>query len=391
VPEALLEEVTDIIASPGLSLDLPFFKKAREAGIAIYGDIECLAREIKTPVVAITGTNGKSTVTTLVGLMAQEAGLNVAVAGNIGAPVLDRLAEHQSYDLWVLELSSFQLDLTHSLAPVAAMILNVSPDHLDRHHTLEAYIQAKQRVYHQAQTRLYNRNDRATQPDTRYETSGQNRSYGNEAPTSAQDWGLIHKEGQIYLAQGTQCIFSVDALLIKGVHNWHNALAACALADAAGIPIDAMVRVLSSFAGLEHRCQWLRTLDGVEWVNDSKGTNIGATVSAINGIGGSMQGKIVLIAGGQGKGADFHELAQSVADFVRSLVLIGEDADQMEVALSEVVPVSRATSLDNAVVIAKKHAKPGDVVLLSPACASLDMFRDYNHRGEVFASIVMGL
>jgi UDP-N-acetylmuramoylalanine--D-glutamate ligase len=152
-----------------------------------------------------------------------------------------------------------------------------------------------------------------------------------------------------------------------------------------------MVRVLSSFAGLEHRCQWLRTLDGVEWVNDSKGTNIGATVSAINGIGGSMQGKIVLIAGGQGKGADFHELTQSVADFVRSLVLIGEDADQMEVALSEVVPVSRATSLDNAVVIAKKHAKPGDVVLLSPACASLDMFRDYNHRGEVFASIVMGL
>jgi UDP-N-acetylmuramoylalanine--D-glutamate ligase len=390
IPDELLCDLTDIIASPGLSLDLPFLIKAREAGIAIYGDIECLAREIKAPVVAITGTNGKSTVTTLVGLMAKEAGLNVAVAGNIGAPVLDMLSEGH-HDLWVLELSSFQLDLTHSLSSLAATILNVSPDHLDRHHTLEAYIQAKQRVYHQAKTVLYNRDDKATMPVPAYHSPERLISYGNTPPSNSEDWGLIKKDELLYLAKGTQLIVSVDTLLIKGVHNWHNALAACALADAAGIPIEAIARVLGSFSGLEHRCQWLRTVDGIDWINDSKGTNIGATISAINGIGGAMQGKIVLIAGGQGKGADFHELNQAVADFVRSVVLIGEDADKIAAALNRVVPISRASSLDNAVTMAKAQAKPGDVVLLSPACASLDMFRDYNHRGEVFASSVMGL
>ncbi len=392
VPDELLNELTDIITSQGLYLDLPLFKKAGEKGIAIYGDIECLARELHVPIVAITGTNGKSTVTTLVGEMATVAGIKVAVAGNIGTPVLDRLNEHQQYDLWVLELSSFQLDLTYSLSAVAATILNVSPDHLDRHHTLEAYTQAKQRIYHQAQSILYNRDDLATAPLASDSSSAERViSYGNDSPASENDWGLINKEGQIYLAKGQNCLLSVDSLLIKGVHNWHNALAACALAEAVGIPQNAMISVLTSFAGLNHRCQWVKTIDGVDWINDSKGTNIGATISAINGIGGSMQGKIVLIAGGQGKGADFQELRQSIAGFVRSIVLIGEDADKMEVALADVVPITRASSLDNAVTIAKTQAKPGDVVLLSPACASLDMFRDYNHRGDVFAASVMGL
>jgi UDP-N-acetylmuramoylalanine--D-glutamate ligase len=390
-PEELLNKVTDIITSPGLSLETPFFKKAQEKGIAIYGDIECLAREITAPVVAITGTNGKSTVTTLVGEMAKAAGLKAAVAGNIGTPVLERVDDKQIYDLWVLELSSFQLDLTYSLKPKAATILNVTPDHLDRHHTLEAYKEAKQRIYHQAQTILYNRDDVATVPLTRYNTAQNMRSFGKEAASSSNDWGLITKETQIYIAKGTQGVFPVDSLLIKGVHNWFNALAACALADAVGISMDAMISVLQSFSGLNHRCQWVRTVDKVDWINDSKGTNIGATISAINGIGGSMQGKIVLIAGGQGKGADFYELSQPIGDFVRSIVLIGEDADKIEAALADVVPITRASSLDSAVVIAKKHAKPGDVVLLSPACASLDMFRDYNHRGEVFTSAVRGL
>lgn len=391
-PEELLASLTDIIASPGLSLDLPFFAKAREQGIAIYGDIECLAREIHAPVVAITGTNGKSTVTTLVGDMAKAAGINVAVAGNIGTPVLDMLSDALHYDLWVLELSSFQLDLTHSLSSLAATILNVSPDHLDRHHSMDGYIEAKQRVYHQAQTILFNRDDLATAPRAEdKERAERVISFGNDSPSSEHDWGLRNIDGQIYLAKGQDCLLAVDSLRIKGVHNWHNALAACALADTVGIYTEAMLRVLSSFAGLSHRCQWVRALDGVEWINDSKGTNIGATISAINGIGGSMQGKIVLIAGGQGKGADFNDLRQSIAGFVRSIVLIGEDADKMEAALAEVVPISRAESLDNAVKLAKTQAKPGDVVLLSPACASLDMFRDYNHRGEVFTASVMGL
>jgi UDP-N-acetylmuramoylalanine--D-glutamate ligase len=340
--------------------------------------------------VAITGTNGKSTVTTLVGEMAKAAGFRVAVAGNIGTPVLDLLDDEHQYDLWVLELSSFQLDLTFSLSPVVATILNVTPDHLDRHHTLEAYIQAKQRVYHRAKTALFNRDDRYTTPTNQDDFSQQRISFGQNSPTSG-NWGLINQDNKIYLAKGNDCLLSAESLLIKGVHNWLNALASCALADAAGISIQHIIKVLKTFGGLPHRCQWVRTLDGVEWINDSKGTNVGATISAINGIGGSMQGKIVLIAGGQGKGADFHELAQPIADFVRSIVLIGEDADKMEAELAHVVPIVRASSLEGAVTIARTQAKPGDVVLLSPACASLDMFRDFNHRGDVFASSVVGL
>lgn len=390
IPASLLEQVTDIICSPGLSLDTPFLKQALQRGVAVYGDIECLAREINTPVIAITGTNGKSTVTTLVGEMAKAAGMNVAVAGNIGTPVLDMLQDAASYDLWVLELSSFQLDLTYSLAPVAATILNVSPDHLDRHHTIEAYTQAKQRIYHQAKIALYNRDDRATVPAEAYHDISQLSSFGKDNPTQ-DNWGLVTQGSSVYLAKGADRIIAVDSLLIKGVHNWFNALAACALADAAGIARTCIVRVLQEFSGLPHRCQWVRSLEGVDWINDSKGTNIGATISAINGIGGSMQGKIVLIAGGQGKGADFHDLASPVADFVRSIVLIGEDADKMEAALADCVPVTRSSSLEHAVALAKTKAQPGDVVLLSPACASLDMFRDFNHRGDVFASSVMGL
>ncbi len=387
VPEDILGQLTDIIASPGLSLDTPLLQHAMHAGISVYGDIECLAREIHAPVIAITGTNGKSTVTTLVGEMAKAAGYNVAVAGNIGTPVLDMLDDEHQYDLWVLELSSFQLDLTSSLAPVAATILNVSPDHLDRHHTMDAYRCAKQRVYHQAQVVLYNRDDAYTEPPGQVVRAI---SFGNNQPI-ADDWGFINQEGKTYLAHGSSCFLATESVLIKGVHNWLNALAACALADAAGIPLQHIIGVLTTFSGLSHRCQWVRTLDGVEWINDSKGTNIGATISAINGIGGSMQGRIVLIAGGQGKGADFSELAQPIADFVRSIVLIGEDADKIVAALADVVPITRVSSLDNAVAVAKTQAKPGDVVLLSPACASLDMFRDFNHRGELFTSLVGGL
>ncbi|KTC83900.1 UDP-N-acetylmuramoyl-L-alanine--D-glutamate ligase [Legionella cincinnatiensis] len=424
IPDEIIHQLSDIIASPGLSLDTPFLKKAMKAGVAIYGDIECLAREIHAPVIAITGTNGKSTVTTLVGEMAKAAGYKVAVAGNIGTPVLDMLDDEHQYDLWVLELSSFQLDLTYSLEPIAATILNVTPDHLDRHHTMEAYIQAKQRIYHKAQVALFNRDDLHTVPivsshgeanisqDRRTNTpsstpqgplwdEGENEkrflreevnriSFGKDAPEK-NNWGLIQQENKIYLAKGHTCFLPVESVLIKGVHNWFNALAACALADTAGITQQHIIEVLTTFSGLPHRCQWVRILDGVDWINDSKGTNIGATISAINGIGGSMQGKIVLIAGGQGKGADFRELAQPIADFVRSIILIGEDADKIEAALADVVPISRASSLDNAVEVAKLQAKPGDVVLLSPACASLDMFRDFNHRGEAFASLVNGL
>lgn len=383
IPETLYAKLTEIISSPGVSLDADVMHKAIDLGIPIVGDIECLAREILAPVVAITGTNGKSTVTTLVGEMAKKSGLTVAVAGNIGTPVLDLLDNGIDYDLWVLELSSFQLELTYSLAPLAATILNVSPDHLDRHHSLEAYVQAKQRVYRHAKTVLYNRSDEKTLP---IHTLSNILSYGLSAPSS-NDWGIID-DGEPYLCQGSDKIMPINSLYIKGLHNWENALAACAIAELVGISRRDMVSVLEEFKGLPHRTQWVRTMGGVDFINDSKGTNIGATVSAISGIGGSVKGKIVLIAGGQGKGADFTELRIPVGEYVRSIVLIGEDADKLEKALADVVDITRASSLDEAVDLAALKAMPGDVVLLSPACASLDMFHDFNHRGQVFTQVV---
>lgn len=386
IPEDLFNEITEVILSPGVSLESMYVLKAKHCNLPIYGDVECLARELKSPVIAITGTNGKSTVTTLVGEMARAAGLNVAIAGNIGEPVLDKLASAHAYDLWVLELSSFQLDLIDSLQPIAATILNISPDHLDRHHTLDAYIEAKQKIYQNCGLAIYNHDDNYTKPwgDIPAISFGINSS-------NPESWGIVKENEKLYLAKGHHKLIATDSLLIKGVHNWVNALAACALAEAAGIEWSFLIQVLKSFSGLPHRCQRVRVLNEVEWINDSKGTNVGATVSAIKGIGGAMQGKIILIAGGQGKGADFRELTQPIADFVRSVVLIGEDADQIENDLSHIVPIKRAETLDAAVLLAKANAKPGDVVLLSPACASLDMFRDFNHRGELFTSFVNGL
>jgi len=389
-PSELYPQLTEIISSPGVPLDEPFMQKAIAMNIPVIGDIECLAREVKAPIIAITGTNGKSTVTTLVGEMAKAAGLTVAVAGNIGLPVLDILDVGVPYALWVLELSSFQLDLTNSLTPVAATILNITPDHLDRHHTMKAYIESKQRVYHGARTLLYNREDSQTLPQIESVKGAKLISFGLDAP-SPESWGLLQDGETQYLAYGQQRLLPVNGLRIKGRHNWMNALAACALADTIGISANYMIEVLERFAGLPHRSQWVRTLDGVDWINDSKGTNVGATTSAISGIGGSMQGKIVLIAGGQGKGADFSELCKPTQDYVRSVVLIGADADKMEKAIASVVQVSHAPTLHAAVQLAKSQALPGDVVLLSPACASLDMFRDFNHRGDDFIAAVNAL
>lgn len=388
IPEQLYRQLTEIISSPGVALDEPSMQRAINNGISVVGDIEYLAREITAPVIAITGTNGKSTVTTLVGEMVKAAGMSVAVAGNIGLPVLDLLDDGIHYDAWVLELSSFQLDLTYSLAPIAATILNVTPDHLDRHHTLDAYIQAKQRVYHKANTIIYNRDDKQTCPDIELSApASMVSSYGLDVP-AVGSWGLRTVNGVTYLARGQEMLLTVDALRIKGRHNWQNALAACALSEVVGVAQHHMIDVLRSFSGLPHRSQWVRTVDGVDWINDSKGTNIGATISAIAGIGGSMHGKIVLIAGGQGKGADFTELRASMVDYVRAVVLIGEDADKLEKALADVVTIIRASSLEEAVHFAKSQAEPGDVVLLSPACASWDMFENYSHRGDTFVAAV---
>ena len=393
LPDSIYPHLKEVISSPGVAYDDPALEKARALNIQVIGDIECLARMIIAPVIAITGTNGKSTVTTLVGMMAAFAGQRVAVAGNIGTPVLDFLTDGMVYDAWVLELSSFQLDLTMSLTPIAGTILNVSPDHLDRHHTFEAYCHAKQRVYRGAGFLLYNREDEHTYPDACYLMDGVNIiSYGLDAPNHDDCWGiLVDEAGASWLARGATRILCIDDLKIKGRHNWLNAIAACALAEAIHVPAHVMIDVLMQFSGLPHRCQWVRSLDQVEWINDSKGTNIGATLSAIAGIGGAMSGKIVLIAGGQGKGADFKLLRPVMQEFVRAVILIGQDAELLENALNDLMPISRAASLAQAIHLAKAQAQSGDVVLLSPACASLDMFNDFNHRGEVFTDLVNSL
>ncbi|MCH9756790.1 MAG: UDP-N-acetylmuramoyl-L-alanine--D-glutamate ligase [Gammaproteobacteria bacterium] len=394
-PDDEWDEITRIVCSPGVSLDIALIAAARKRNILVESDIDCFAREISAPVVAITGTNGKSTVTTLLGEMASAAGRSVGVAGNIGTPVLERLQDidlAQSIDLWVLELSSFQLEITHALQPIAATFLNLSDDHLDRHHDEASYCAAKQRVYRGGGTLLFNRDDAATYPDERYLKAGVNlQSYGRGVP-KVDEWGFVLDENEVYwLAHGEQLILSIEQLGIQGIHNALNALAALALAEVIGLPIETSVQVLKAFKGLPHRCQVIRKLDDVTWIDDSKGTNVGSTESAIQGFGPLFKGKLILIAGGQGKGADFRVLRASLQAHVRVLVLIGEDAALLAEALGDLAEVIYAQSMEEAVHFAKAHAQSGDAVILSPACASFDLFRDFNHRGEVFTNLVEAL
>lgn len=392
IPDDVLKKIAVGIVSPGVDCNLAVIQNIISQGIPIYGDIECFAKEVSSPVIAITGTNGKSTVTSLVGEMAKNFEICVGVGGNIGTPVLDMLDDGQQYGLWVLELSSFQLDLTSSLRPLAATILNISPDHLDRHGNLENYILAKQRIFMNAEYYVYNREDNYTKPfEIQNISLNKLISYGLDAPRQANDWGMRENNGELYIARGSTNILPITKAKLKGKHNWLNMLAASALAHAAGISFNAIKNALEEFPSLPHRSEFIRTLDGVDWIDDSKGTNIGATIAALDGLGSSIKGKIVLIAGGQGKGADFRELRDSVSKFVKTVIVIGEDAQLIKIALEDVSDVVRAENLQDAVKIARTKAKNGDMVLLSPACASLDMFRDFNHRGEVFKEVVDGL
>ncbi len=392
LPKEIYKKVIAVITSPGVDCNLPVIHEFKSQKIPVYGDIECFAEKVNSPVIAITGTNGKSTVTSLVGEMAQKFGINAGVAGNIGTPVLDMIDDGQQHGLWVLELSSFQLDLTNTLRPLAATILNISPDHLDRHGNLDNYIAAKQRVYMHAEYCVYNREDDYTKPfNIQNISSDKLISYGLDEPLRETDWGLRELNSELYLAHGAENIMPINNSRLKGKHNWLNILAASALAHVAGISHTAIRTALQGFRSLPHRCEFIRNINGVDWIDDSKGTNIGATIAALNGLGSSIKGKIVLIAGGQGKGADFTELRDTVAKFVLSVIVIGQDAKLIKNALEDIVNVVSAEKLQEAILLAKSMANNGDMVLLSPACASLDMFRDYNHRGEVFTEAVENL
>jgi UDP-N-acetylmuramoylalanine--D-glutamate ligase len=383
LPHSCLDYLEEVIVSPGVIHELEVIKHAKALNIPVVGDIELFARVCKAPIVAITGTNGKSTVTELVGEMAYLDNIRVAVGGNLGTPVLELFDDGNDYELWVLELSSFQLETTYNLKLHASCCLNVSADHLDRYKNFEHYVKAKKRIFRHSEVNIYNRDDRLTYPDEKENSI----SFGVSKPNS-NHWGIDTIDNQRCITLGKDCLIGIDEVRIKGVHNWLNAQSASALAHSIGISKDAIIGALRHFKGLSHRCQWLRKISQVDWYDDSKGTNIGATKSAIEGLGAAMQGKIVLIAGGQGKGADFSELVPCVGEYVRTVVLIGEDAPMIEKALCNKIPTVHANSMEDAVIAARQVAQPGDAVLLSPACASFDMFDGFAQRGHVFSDAV---
>ncbi|MEH6811336.1 MAG: UDP-N-acetylmuramoyl-L-alanine--D-glutamate ligase [Motiliproteus sp.] len=380
-----------LIVSPGVSRQHPAIKAAEAQGVEIVGDIDLFCQQVTAPIIAITGSNAKSTVTTLVGEMAANASINVAIGGNLGTPVLDLLQQGEK-ELYVLELSSFQLETTRALRAAVATVLNVSPDHMDRYPDLLSYHRAKHRVYEGCSKAVFNGDDALTQPLIPDQVPRCQFSIGT--PDLGQ-YGVVEEDGVQFLACGLELLMPVQQLKIPGQHNVSNALAALALGNGVGIPMAAMVDTLQSFSGLEHRCQWVRDLEGVRYFNDSKGTNVGATLAAIEGLGAQLNiegnGRIVLIAGGDGKGADFSELKAPMQQWGRAAVLIGNDREAIAEALAGAVEIRGEESLAAAVSCARALAQAGDILLLSPACASFDMFKGFEDRGNQFMTLVEGL
>jgi UDP-N-acetylmuramoylalanine--D-glutamate ligase len=384
--EHLLLSAREIVASPGISVKEPELVSARlNAGIPIVGDIDIFCREVSAPIVAITGSNAKSTVTTLVGLMAKNAGIDVGVGGNLGLPVLDMLREQGEQALYVLELSSFQLETTHSLKAAVAVVLNMSEDHMDRYASMQEYHAAKHRIFRNCQRFVVNRDDPLTRP--LIAESIPNVSFGLNAPDLNQ-FGVLMEGNEKWLARGREKLMPVSAVKIRGDHNVANVLAALALGEAVQLPMDVMLQTLRDFPGLPHRCELVTEQDGVAWYNDSKGTNVGSTLAAINGLGNAIRGKLILIAGGVGKGQDFTPLSAPLLKFGKTLVLIGEDGPKIGAAVADGVQKVQATTLRDAIEKAKALAADGDAVLLSPACASFDMFKNYEDRGQQFVATV---
>jgi len=399
-----------IAISPGVPLAEPFVQRAIARGIPVVGDIELLAQEINkyprqsslTPtlsqegrggeremrplILAITGANGKTTVTSMVGAMCAAAGLDTQVAGNISPAVLDALREREEKQpqIWVLELSSFQLETTHSLDADAAVVLNVTEDHLDRYDgSMDSYAAAKLRIFHGEGVQVVNRDDARS---AAMRSAGRKQvSFGLNPPSSDADWGISREGALVWLMQGSHKILRSDELQVSGLHNVANALAALALCRALDMPLEPLVEALRAFKGLPHRVEKVAELFGVTYYDDSKGTNVGATEAALKGLGRPA----VVILGGDGKGQDFSPLKAAVAEHARAAVLIGRDAPLIEKALQGCgKPIAHARDMDEAVRIATDHAQAGDAVLMSPACASFDMYKNYLHRAETFIAAV---
>ena len=418
------QDVTSVYRSPGLAPQeiAPVVDAARAIGLPVGGELDLFAKALAAlaqqhgyapKVLAITGTNGKTTVTALTGQLLVHAGWSVAVAGNIGPSLLDTLTHHLDAEnlpqAWVLELSSFQLEGVQDFAPSAAVVLNITQDHLDWHGSMAAYAAAKARIFGAQGCMVLNRQDEAVMAmlpaplklkggklQPRWHTT-----FGSNLPQQPGDFGLEEVNGMRWLVRAhdeagpdgslfLQRLLPADVLRIRGLHNACNALAALALAQAAGCPLAPLLFGLREYRGEPHRVQSLGLVDGIEYFDDSKGTNVGATVAALHGLG--PQQRIVLILGGLGKGQDFAPLAAPVAQYVRAVVLIGRDAPAIRQALAPTgVALHDAADLPSAVLLARAQAQPGDAVLLSPACASMDMFRDYAHRAQVFTEAVQAL
>jgi UDP-N-acetylmuramoylalanine--D-glutamate ligase len=382
----VLATFTLIIASPGIALSTPALQYATDSGSEIIGDIELFARQLKTPdyrhakLVAITGSNGKTTVTSLLGEMAKEAGVKVGVGGNIGVPALDLLSP--DIDLYILELSSFQLETTSSLNATVATILNVSEDHMNRYQSYQHYAQAKQRVYQQCDLALVNREDPLTNPELNTQSCI---SFGLDD----QQYGLIDdsKLG-ICLAKTGQVLLPVKELKLSGKHNWMNALAALALGEAVGLDKQAMLTTLQQYSGLAHRCEFVGEVNGVRWINDSKATNVGATLAALTGLQETISGKVHVILGGEGKGADFTELSEVLNDIAGLIVCFGKDGEKIAAVNNRSIMVN---SLDEAVEVIANNSAPHDIAILTPACASLDMYPNFMARGDHLRQLVATL
>ena len=391
--DELLQGIDRIAISPGVPLAEPFVQRAIAHGIPVEGDIELLAQQInvaklKPGVIAITGANGKTTVTSMVGAMCAAAGLDTQVAGNISPAVLDALRERSGKQpaVWVLELSSFQLETTYTLNADAAAVLNVTEDHFDRYDGMDSYAAAKARIFRGNGMQIVNREDKrsvAMLVDGRTQLS-----FGLNPPPGAVDWGVSREGTTVWLVQGAQKILRADELQVSGLHNVANALAALALCRALDLPIEPLCAALRAFKGLPHRVEKVAEVAGITYYDDSKGTNVGATEAALKGLGKPA----VVILGGDGKGQDFTPLKDAVAKHARAAVLIGRDAPLIERALQGCgKPVLKARDMDEAVRLATANAMSGDAVLMSPACASFDMYKSYLHRAEVFIAAVRKL
>jgi UDP-N-acetylmuramoylalanine--D-glutamate ligase len=384
--ERLFDSAERLVVSPGVPVSTPEIAQARGRGVPVLGDIELFARAANAPVVAITGSNGKSTVTMLLGEMAKASGIRAAVGGNLGTPALQLLED--GVELYVLELSSFQLETTDSLQAAVATVLNVSPDHMDRYASLEDYAAAKARALRGAGVAVLNADDPIVAgmegaDDIWYFTLG--------GAQDAKMFGVNDIDGQAYLCRGEQPLLAADELKIPGLHNRANALAALAMGTALGFDTQAMLEVLRRYRGLPHRTEFVAELGGVSWYNDSKGTNVGAAIAALQGLDRGDGSRTVLIAGGDCKGADFAPLTEVLAATARAVVLIGRDAAMIAASVPASVPMVSASDMDDAVEQAAALAHRGDRVLLSPACASFDMFSDYAQRGDHFMRAVRGL